>query len=57
MEEVIAYNIFDQNQDGLVSQDEINVSQIKILISFKKWNLTKYIYSPVNYIYIVFYGG
>jgi len=26
MAEVIAYSIFDQNQDGLVSQDEIYVS-------------------------------
>lgn len=26
VEEVIAYSIFDQNQDGLVSQDEIYVS-------------------------------
>lgn len=26
VEEVIAYSTFDQNQDGLVSQDEINVS-------------------------------
>lgn len=26
MEEVIAYSIFDQNNDGLVSEDEIDVS-------------------------------
>lgn len=26
MEEVISYSIFDQNNDGLVSEDEINVS-------------------------------
>lgn len=28
VEEVIAYSNFDQNQDGLVSQDEIYVSKI-----------------------------
>jgi len=26
VEEIIAYNIFDKNKDGLVTQDEINVS-------------------------------
>lgn len=28
VEEVIAYSIFDQNKDGLVSQDEVNVSSV-----------------------------
>lgn len=31
IEEVIAYSIFDQNKDRLVSQDEINVSDTKLL--------------------------
>jgi len=28
VEEVIAYSTFDQNKDGLVSQDEVNVSLV-----------------------------
>jgi len=32
VEEVIAHSIFDQNKDGLVSQDEINVSLVYKLI-------------------------
>lgn len=31
IEEVIAYSIFDQNKDNLVSQDEINASDTKWL--------------------------
>lgn len=45
VEEVIAYSTFDQNKDGLVSQDEVNVSLVHKLNDVFHLNYLLYFYS------------